>query len=120
VSEPLPSHVRGGDSPRLSLASEHQYLMLEWVHNEPQLRSYSEANANGIRYFRNPVKAVSMPPRRRLWLYVSEPSDDNHCATWQLGLFLSCSNALGGMPKPLLGAHPVPIKSVQDPTLERC
>jgi uncharacterized membrane protein (UPF0182 family) len=72
---------------------------------------YSEANANGIRYFRNPVKAVVDAHDGRLWLYVSDPSDPI-LRTWQRA-FPELFRPLAAMPLPLLQHIRVPISQFE-------
>ena len=80
---------------------------------------YSEANANGIRYFRNPVKAVVDAHDGRVWLYVSDASDPI-LRTWQR-VFPELFRPLEAMPKPLLKHIRVPISqfSIQSERLLR-
>jgi hypothetical protein len=60
---------------------QHQYWMLDGF-TTSRSYPYSDPNPQGIRYFRNPVKAVVDAHDGRLWLYVSDPSDPI-LRTWQ-------------------------------------
>jgi len=53
---------------------QHQYWLLEGFTTSGSY-PYSDANPSGIRYFRNPVKAVVDAYNGKVWLYVSDPSD---------------------------------------------
>ncbi|MFS6825836.1 UPF0182 family protein [Cyanobium sp. ATX-6F1] len=68
---------------------------------------YSDANAKGIRYFRNPVKAVVDAHDGRLWLYVNDPSDPV-LRTWQRA-FPELFRPLQEMPAALLSHIRVPL-----------
>ncbi|APD47272.1 MULTISPECIES: UPF0182 family protein [Synechococcaceae] len=104
-SEPYLVTVAVGDSPGFR-SEQHQYWMLDGF-TTSRSYPYSEANANGIRYFRNPVKAVVDAHDGRLWLYVSDPSDPI-LRTWQRA-FPELFQPLAAMPKPLLEHIRVPI-----------
>ncbi len=60
---------------------QHQYWLLDGFTTSDSY-PYSEANPSGIRYFRNPVKAVVDAYNGKVWLYVSDPSDPV-LATWR-------------------------------------
>jgi uncharacterized protein len=89
---------------------QHQYWMLDGF-TTSRSYPYSEANANGIRYFRNPVKAVVDAHDGRLWLYVSDPSDPI-LRTWQRA-FPELFRPLAAMPVPLLQHIRVPISQFE-------
>jgi uncharacterized membrane protein (UPF0182 family) len=97
---------------------QHQYWMLDGF-TTSRSYPYSEANANGIRYFRNPVKAVVDAHDGRVWLYVSDASDPI-LRTWQR-VFPELFRPLEAMPKPLLKHIRVPISqfSIQSERLLR-
>jgi len=81
-------------------------------------RSYPiqrKPNANGIRDFRNPFKAVVMPTTAGFWLYVKDrATNPAHMAT---GFFLDVvSKPLAAMPRPpALSTSGYRFQSVQDP-----
>ncbi|MCT0199675.1 UPF0182 family protein [Synechococcus sp. CS-1325] len=85
---------------------QHQYWMLDGF-TTSRSYPYSEANASGIRYLRNPVKAVVDAHDGRLWLYVSDPSDPI-LRTWQRA-FPELFRPIAAMPKPLLQHIRVPL-----------
>ena len=60
---------------------QHQYWLLDGFTTSNSY-PYSEANPTGIRYFRNPVKAVVDAYNGKVWLYVSDPGDPI-LATWR-------------------------------------
>ncbi|MEI8249533.1 MAG: UPF0182 family protein [Synechococcus sp. ELA057] len=87
-------------------AQQHQYWMLDGF-TKSRSYPYSDPNPAGLRYFRNPVKAVVDAHDGRLWLYVSDPTDPL-LRTWQRAfpeLFLP----LQEMPQPLLRHIRVPV-----------
>ena len=104
-SEPYLVTVALQDSPG-HRRGQHQYWMIDGF-TTSRSYPYSEANANGIRYFRNPVKAVVDAHDGRLWLYVSDPSDPL-LRTWQRA-FPELFRPLAAMPRPLLQHIRVPI-----------
>jgi uncharacterized membrane protein (UPF0182 family) len=84
---------------------QHQYWLLDGFTTSDSY-PYSEANASGVRYFRNPVKAVVDAYNGKVWLYVSDPNDPV-LATWRRAfpeLFLP----LSAMPKALQAHIQVP------------
>jgi len=83
----------------------HQYWMLDG-YTTSRSYPYSDANAEGIRYFRNPVKAVVDAQDGRLWFYVSDPSDPV-LRTWQRA-FPELFHPLTDMPSALLAHIRVP------------
>jgi uncharacterized membrane protein (UPF0182 family) len=87
------------------LSDQHQYWMLDGF-TTSRSYPYSEANPSGIRYFRNPVKAVVDAHNGKLWLYVSDPSDPI-LRTWQRA-FPELFRPLSAMPKALLAHIQVP------------
>ncbi|MCP9840366.1 UPF0182 family protein [Synechococcus sp. J7-Johnson] len=86
--------------------SQHQYWMLDGF-TTSRSYPYSDANAKGIRYFRNPVKAVVDAHDGRLWLYVNDPTDPV-LSTWQRA-FPELFNPLLEMPAALLSHIRVPL-----------
>jgi uncharacterized membrane protein (UPF0182 family) len=84
---------------------QHQYWMLDGFTNSRSY-PYSDPNPQGIRYFRNPVKAVVDAHDGRLWLYVSDPSDPV-LRTWQRA-FPELFRPLSDMPEALLRHIRVP------------
>jgi len=84
---------------------QHQYWMLDGFtvsHSYP----YAEANPSGIRYFRNPVKAVVDAYNGNVWLYISDP-EDPILRTWQRA-FPELFQPLSAMPRELLKHIQVP------------
>jgi uncharacterized membrane protein (UPF0182 family) len=53
---------------------QHQYWLLDGF-TSSRSYPYSDPNPKGLRYFRNPVKAVVDAHDGRLWLYVSDAED---------------------------------------------
>jgi len=104
-SEPYLVSVDVNNSPG-HRPGQHQYWMLDGF-TTSRSYPYSEANPSGIRYFRNPVKAVVDAHDGRLWLYVSDPSDPIR-RTWQRA-FPELFRPLAAMPRPLLKHIRVPI-----------
>ena len=84
---------------------QHQYWFLDG-YTSSRSYPYSDANPAGIRYFRNPVKAVVDAYNGRIWLYVSDPNDPI-LRTWQR-VFPELFNPLSAMPKALLSHIQVP------------
>ncbi len=87
-------------------AEQHQYWMLDGF-TTSRSYPYSDANPSGIRYFRNPVKAVVDAHDGRLWLYVNDPSDPI-LRTWQRA-FPELFKPLEAMPQALLSHIRVPL-----------
>lgn len=83
----------------------HQYWMLDGF-TESRSYPYSDANPDGIRYFRNPVKAVVNAYNGDVWLYVNDPNDPV-LRTWQK-VFPDLFRPLSAMPKALLAHIQVP------------
>ncbi len=79
-SQPYLVSARVTDSPGY-VSEQHQYWLLDGFTTSDSY-PYSEANPSGIRYFRNPVKAVVDAYNGKVWLYVSDPSDPV-LATWR-------------------------------------
>ncbi|MCX5931956.1 MAG: UPF0182 family protein, partial [Cyanobacteria bacterium] len=104
-TEPYLVTVRVENEPGFR-AEQHQYWMLDGF-TTSRSYPYSDANSSGIRYFRNPVKAVVDAHDGRLWLYVSDPSDPI-LRTWQRA-FPELFQPLEAMPKALLSHIRVPI-----------
>ncbi len=86
-------------------SDQHQYWMLDGF-TTSRSYPYSDPNADGIRYFRNPVKAVVDAYDGRLWIYVSDPSDPI-LRTWRRA-FPELFRPLSAMPVPLLNHIRVP------------
>ena len=86
--------------------SQHQYWMLDGF-TTSRSYPYSDANAKGMRYFRNPVKAVVDAHDGRLWLYVYDPTDPV-LRTWQRA-FPELFRPLLEMPPALLSHIRVPL-----------
>jgi len=86
-------------------ADQHQYWLLDGFTTSDSY-PYSEANPNGIRYFRNPVKAVVDAYNGKVWLYVSDPSDPV-LATWRRA-FPELFQPLAAMPAALQAHIQVP------------
>lgn len=84
---------------------QHQYWMLDGF-TKSRSYPYSDPNPKGLRYFRNPVKAVVDAHDGRLWLYVSE-KDDPVLKTW-IRAFPELFQPIEAMPKTLLQHIRVP------------
>lgn len=84
---------------------QHQYWLLDGF-TKSRSYPYSDPNPAGLRYFRNPVKAVVDAHDGRLWLYVSDPSDPL-LATWRRA-FPELFQPLAAMPAALLRHIRVP------------
>jgi len=89
---------------------QHQYWLLDGF-TTSRSYPYSDANPAGIRYFRNPVKAVVDAYSGRVWLYVSDASDPI-LRTWQKA-FPELFRPLSAMPKALLAHIQVPQSQFQ-------
>ena len=87
-------------------SEQHQYWLLDGFTNSRSY-PYSDPNPSGLRYFRNPVKAVVDAHDGRVWLYVSDPSDPV-LRTWQRA-FPEMFRPLEAMPQALLRHIRVPI-----------
>ncbi|MCP9809980.1 UPF0182 family protein [Cyanobium sp. HWJ4-Hawea] len=87
------------------VAGQHQYWMLDGF-TTSRSYPYSDPNPAGIRYFRNPVKAVVDAFNGRVWLYVSDPADPI-LRTWRRA-FPELFQPLTAMPKTLLAHIQVP------------
>ncbi|MFZ9621819.1 MAG: UPF0182 family protein, partial [Prochlorococcaceae cyanobacterium] len=103
-SQPYLVTVRITDQPGYS-PGQHQYWMLDGFTTSSSY-PYSDANKAGIRYFRNPVKAVVDAYDGRVWLYVSDPSDPI-LRTWQRA-FPDLFEPLSAMPRELQAHIQVP------------
>ncbi len=86
-------------------SEQHQYWLLDGF-TKSRSYPYSDPNPAGLRYFRNPVKAVVDANDGRLWLYVSDPSDPL-LATWSRA-FPELFQPLSAMPAALLRHIRVP------------
>jgi uncharacterized membrane protein (UPF0182 family) len=94
---------------------QHQYWLLDGF-TKSRSYPYSDPNPQGLRYFRNPVKAVVDAHDGRLWLYVSD-QDDPVLKTW-IKAFPELFQPIAAMPKSLLKHIRVP-KSQFDIQSER-
>ena len=88
----------------------HQYWMLDGF-TVSRSYPYADANPSGIRYYRNPVKAVVDAYNGRVWLYVSDPSDPI-LRTWRRA-FPELFRPLAAMPSELLSHIQVPQSQFQ-------
>ncbi len=104
-SEPYLVTARVGAAPGYR-SEQHQYWLLDGFTNS-RTYPYSDANPAGLRYFRNPVKAVVDAHDGRVHLYVSDPSDPV-LRTWRRA-FPEMFKPLQAMPQPLLRHIRVPI-----------
>jgi uncharacterized membrane protein (UPF0182 family) len=86
-------------------SEQHQYWFLDGF-TKSRSYPYSDPNPNGLRYFRNPVKAVVDAHDGRLWLYVTE-TNDPVLQTW-IKAFPELFQPLEAMPKSLLQHIRVP------------
>ncbi|MFM9088700.1 MAG: UPF0182 family protein [Cyanobium sp.] len=77
---------------------QHQYWLLDGF-TKSRSYPYSDPNPKGLRYFRNPVKAVVDAHDGRLWLYVTEKNDPV-LRTW-IKAFPELFQPLEEMPKSL-------------------
>ena len=96
------ARVSGGKDFR---PEQHQYWLLDGF-TKSRSYPYSDANPQGLRYFRNPVKAVVDAHDGRLWLYVSD-GEDPLLQTW-IKAFPELFQPLSAMPKALLQHIRVP------------
>ncbi len=103
-SEPYLVTARVGTHPGYR-PDQHQYWLLDGFTNSRSY-PYSDPNPQGLRYFRNPVKAVVDAHDGRLWFYVSDPSDPV-LRTWQRA-FPELFKPLSAMPPALLRHIRVP------------
>jgi len=104
-SEPYLVTARLGAAPGYR-PEQHQYWLLDGFTNSRSY-PYSDPNPKGIRYFRNPVKAVVDAHDGRVRLYVSDPSDPV-LRTWQRA-FPELFQPLEAMPQALLRHIRVPV-----------
>ena len=86
-------------------SEQHQYWFLDG-YTSSRSYPYSDPTPGGIRYFRNPVKAVVDAYTGMVWLYVSDPHDPI-LRTWQRA-FPELFEPLTAMPKSLLAHIQVP------------
>ena len=91
-------------------ADHHQYWLLDGF-TVSRSYPYSDPNPSGIRYFRNPVKAVVDAYNGHVWLYVSDPTDPV-LHTWRRA-FPELFKPLGAMPPELLAHIQVPQSQFQ-------
>jgi uncharacterized membrane protein (UPF0182 family) len=96
------ARVEGGKGYR---TEQHQYWLLDGF-TTSRSYPYSDPNPQGLRYFRNPVKAVVDAHDGRLWLYVSD-RDDPILKTW-IKAFPELFQPLEAMPEGLLRHIRVP------------
>lgn len=108
-SKPYLVTARVDDDPDYR-SGHHQYWLLDGF-TQSRSYPYSDANPEGIRYFRNPVKAVVDAYNGDVWLYVSDPSDPV-LRTWQK-VFPDLFRPLQSMPKQLLAHIQVPQSQFQ-------
>jgi len=87
-------------------SGQHQYWLLDGF-TKSRSYPYSDPNPAGLRYFRNPVKAVVDAHDGRLWLYVSDASDPL-LRTWRRA-FPELFQPIEAMPQPLLRHIRVPV-----------
>ena len=104
-SEPYLVTARVGRVPGYR-SEQHQYWLLDGFTNSRSY-PYSDPNPAGLRYFRNPVKAVVDAHDGRVHLYVSDPSDPI-LRTWQRA-FPELFRPMRAMPQALLRHIRVPI-----------
>ncbi len=86
-------------------SQQHQYWLLDGF-TTSRSYPYSDPNPQGLRYFRNPVKAVVDAHDGRLWLYVSD-QDDPILKTW-IKAFPELFQPIEAMPLALLRHIRVP------------
>jgi uncharacterized membrane protein (UPF0182 family) len=96
------ARVEGGKGFR---SEQHQYWMLDGF-TTSRSYPYSDPNPQGLRYFRNPVKALVDAHDGRLWLYVSN-REDPILQTW-IKAFPELFQPLEAMPQGLLRHIRVP------------
>ena len=89
---------------------QYQYWFLDGF-TSSRSYPYSDASSSGIRYLRNPVKAVIDAYNGRVWLYVSDPSDPI-LRTWQR-IFPNLFRPLSAMPESLLSHIQVPQRQFE-------
>ena len=88
----------------------HQYWLLDGF-TVSRSFPYSDPNPAGIRYFRNPVKAVVDAYNGQAWLYVSDPTDPV-LRTWRRA-FPELFQPIAAMPPELLAHIQVPQSQFQ-------
>ena len=88
----------------------HQYWLLDGF-TVSRSYPYSDANPSGIRYFRNPVKAVVDAYNGQVWLYINDASDPV-LRTWRRA-FPELFKPLDQMPPELLAHIQVPQSQFQ-------
>jgi uncharacterized membrane protein (UPF0182 family) len=103
-SQPYLVTARVTNSPGYD-SHQHQYWLLDGF-TTSRSYPYSDPNPSGIRYFRNPVKAVVDAHNGSIRLYVSDPSDPI-LRTWQRA-FPELFQPLRAMPPALLRHIQVP------------
>ena len=89
---------------------QYQYWFLDGF-TSSRSYPYSDQSSSGIRYLRNPVKAVVDAYSGRVWLYVSDPNDPI-LRTWQR-IFPNLFRPLSAMPKSLLSHIQVPQRQFE-------
>jgi hypothetical protein len=104
-SDPYLVTARVGAAPGYR-SGQHQYWLLDGF-TKSSSYPYSDPNPAGLRYFRNPVKAVVDAHDGRLWLYVSDASDPL-LRTWRRA-FPELFQPIEAMPQPLLRHIRVPV-----------
>ena len=103
-SQPYLVTARVDDTPGYE-PRQHQYWMLDGF-TASRSYPYSDANPTGLRYFRNPVKAVVDAYNGHVWFYVSDPTDPV-LRTWRRA-FPELFRPLAAMPKALITHIQVP------------
>ncbi len=89
------ARVSGGNGYR---PAQHQYWLLDGF-TKSRFYPYSDPNPQGLRYFRNPIKAVVDAHDGRLWFYVSD-GEDPLLKTW-MKAFPELFQPIEAMPKAL-------------------
>ncbi|MFN6353896.1 MAG: UPF0182 family protein [Cyanobacteriota bacterium] len=89
------ARVTGGSGYR---PEQHQYWLLDGF-TKSRFYPYSDPNPQGLRYFRNPIKAVVDAHDGRLWFYVSD-REDPLLKTW-IKAFPELFQPIEAMPKAL-------------------
>ena len=89
------ARLSGGNGYR---QEQHQYWLLDGF-TKSRFYPYSDPNPQGLRYFRNPIKAVVDAHDGRLWFYVSD-REDPLLKTW-IKAFPELFQPIEAMPKAL-------------------
>ena len=91
-------------------AEQHQYWLLDGF-TSSRSYPYSDANASGLRYFRNPVKVVVDALNGRVWFYVLDENDPV-LRTWR-NAFPELFQPIASMPMAIQEHLQVPITQFQ-------